>query len=160
MKAIGTVLLVLVAIMGMTAPVLGADAGSSANAGSDATIAWQDTDAWAGNGWEYAEAGTDGYAIIGITASSSGATSDGTSASADTGGVSAGIIAASGSDAYAYDDDPSGDTDADATSGASGWVVAASSYAGSTTYPESWAGADASVILGVAWSDAEAEAYI
>ena len=160
MKTIGTVLLVLVTVMGMAMPVLGADAGSTASAGSDATSAWQDTYAWADNSWEYAEAGTDGYAVLGATESGSGATSDGISASAGTGGISIGILAGSGSDAYAYDNDPSGDTDAGAASGASGWDVAVSSYAGGTTYPESWAGADADVFVGVAWSSTGAEAYI
>lgn len=162
MKTIATVLLVLVAIIGMAGPVLGAESGSEAEASANDVYADQYTYSWADNGWEYAEAGTYGFAVFGETGSSSGAEASdpGMDASAGTGGYSAGLYAYTGSDAYAYDDDPNGVTDAEADSYATGYIVGTDSGAWSSTYPESYAWADGWAVYGYADSSAYADAYI
>lgn len=165
MKTIGTVLLVLVTVMGMAMPVLGATSGSNAGASSSGGIASQYTNAWANNGWEYASAGSDGYAIIGDTESSSGAASSdlGLDASAGTAGSSDGIIAYTESGASATEYDSAGIADADASSSASGWWVWSDSSADAqsdvlpytaNTWADGWA------IIGSADSEATADAYV
>lgn len=162
MKAIGTVLLVLVAVMGMAMPVLGATSGSSAGATAYGGFASQYTASWADNGWEYAAAGTEGNVFIGGTDSGSGAEASdgGMYADAGTGGDSVGIIADSYSYGYAFDDDPSGETDAGASSLATGSYVYTDGSAYSTTYPESFADAYGYAEWGIAESGAGADAFI
>ena len=125
MKTIGTVLLVLVTVMGMAMPVLGATSGSSAGATAYGGFASQYTSSWADNGWEYATAGTEGNVYIGGTESGSGAEASdgGMYADAGTGGSSVGIVADSYSAGYAFDDDANGVTDAGSESNAVGTYV-------------------------------------
>ncbi len=159
MKTIGAILLVLALF---ASPVLGADSASEAGAAANDVVATQYTYSWADNGWEYAEAGTDGLVVYGVTESSSGATASDPDmyASAGTGGYSTGLYAETDSGAYAYDDDSNGVTDANADSYAIGYIVDTDSYAGGSTYPESWAGAGGWAIYGYTDSSAFAEAYI
>lgn len=164
MKAIGTVLLVLVAMIGMAGPVLGAASGSSAGTVANGFSATQYSQSWADNGWEYAEAGTTGGVIIGETASASGAEASDSGMYADAGtlGYSEGIIVGTESLADSHDDDSNGVTDAGADSYATGSDVSTNGGAGSTTYPSSYAWADgyAFGFPGYAESSAGADAYI
>lgn len=165
MKTIGTVLLVLVAVMGMAMPVLGAEAGSSAGAYADWDIATQYSNAWAmtGDGDEYAGAGTNG-ASLGETDSSSGAgASDWDNyAAAGTQGYCVGIICDTTSAANAIENDEDGQTNAGADSNAEGIIVEVDSGAESFWGPPIYsnAGAYGYSVGGWADSSAGANAYV
>lgn len=165
MKAIGTVLLVLVAVMGMAMPVLGADSGSTASVYADWLYADQSTYSWADNGVEYADAGTYGEVIfIGDTGSTSGAgaSDSGESADAATSGGCDGFVCDTYSEANAADYDTAGITGAGAVSAASGETVQTNGGAGGQNWAlpitsGAWASGD--VFLGSASSGAGASAY-
>ncbi len=156
MKTIATVLLVLVAIIGMAGPVLGAEAGSSTGASADWDVATQYSYAWAQDDEytsypdAYADAGTSGMAE-GYTISGSSAAAGDDWAGAGTGGYSEvegwfwwGGSAETYSETNAESWNEDGDTDTDAGSYAIGdnYVEAAGgseSYWGIPIYSESWA---------------------
>lgn len=165
MRKIETVLLVLVTVMGMAMPVLGAEAGSSAGASANWDVASQFTTAWANteDGDEYAIAGTGG-ASLGNTGSTSGAGANDLDqyASAETAGGCSGLACYTNSGADALEWDADGQTDAVANAEADGIIASAGSEAYSYWGPpiESESGASAEVVWGWATSDAGAEAYV
>lgn len=155
MKTTATILVVLVALIGMVAPVLGAEAGSQAGAYADWGIAQQYTFAWAQDDDftaypdAYADAETIGSAE-GITGSESSAAASESAeeAAAETSGESSGETASSVSDTYAESWDDDGVTDTGAGSYAIGSYVqvgsGAEAYWGDLVvdpiYSNSWAG--------------------
>lgn len=151
MKTIGTVLLVLVAIIGMAGPVLGAEAGTSTGAYADWDVTTQYSYAWAQDDEytaypdAYADAGTQGEAE-GYTESGSSAAAGNDWAGAETGGYSEseyGGYAGTYSDVYAESWDDDAYTVTAAGSYAAGEYVevddGSNAYWGYPIYSNSWA---------------------
>lgn len=153
-----TVLVVLLALIGMAVPVFGAESGANSGASSNGLITTGYSDAWT-QADDYTDAGSSSYAIIGGANTASSSYGYGDVAHSDTNGAAVGIFAGSTSYGYAEDTDVD-NTQSTAGAGSYAIGVATSSHgysAGSTLSP-SWAYADAGsdVFIGFATSGAVA----